>query len=52
MIFITKDEAEHIRSHSNKVRIVTTGAQKNKRQKKMYADETPETFRLLRKYRG
>ena len=52
MIFITKDEAEYIRTHSNRVRIVTTGAQKNKRQKKRYADETPETFRLLHKYRG
>ena len=52
MIFITKDEAEYIRNHSHNVRIITTGAHKNKRQKKRYADETPETFRLLRKYRG
>ena len=50
MIFITKDEAEYIRSHSQNVRIVITGAKKNKRQKKRYADETPETFRLLRRY--
>lgn len=50
MIFITKDEAEYIRKHSKNVRIILTGAKKNKRQKKRYADETPETFRLLRRY--
>ena len=50
MIFITKDEAEYIRKHSKNVRIILTGAKKNKRQKKRYADETSETFRLLRRY--
>ena len=50
MIFITKDEAEYIREHAKNVRIVTTSKQKNKRQKKRYADESRETFRLLDKY--
>lgn len=50
MIPISKEEAEFIRFHSKNVHIMTTGRHKNKRQKKRYADEVSETFRLLRKF--
>lgn len=50
MIYITKAEADFIRSRSKKVKIVTTGKNKNSRQKKRYADETSDAFRLLRKF--
>lgn len=52
MIAISKVEAEYIRAHSDKVRIVTTSKGKNARQKKRYADETYDTFRLLKRFRG
>lgn len=50
MILITKAEAEYIRENAKNVRITTTGGGKNKRQKKRYADESRETFRLLQRF--
>lgn len=50
MIQITKDEADFIRAHSNRVHIVTTAKGKNSRQKKRYADEVFETFKLLKRF--
>ena len=50
MIMITKAEADYIREHAKNVRIVTTGRNKNKRQKKRYADESRETYRLLQRF--
>lgn len=50
MIQITKAEADYIRAHSNKVRITTTSKRKKPRQKKRYADEVYETFKLLRQF--
>lgn len=50
MILITKEEADYIRAHSDRVKIITTSRGKNARQKKRYADEVGDTFRLLRKY--
>lgn len=52
MILITKEEADYIRIHSNSIRITTTSKTKNARQKKRYADEIPETFKILRKLRN
>ena len=52
MVLITRDEAEYLRAHSKKVRITTTARGKNSRQKKRYADEVGDTFRLLKRYRN
>lgn len=50
MIKVTKEEAAYLRDHAKNVHITVTGKGKNKRQKKRYADESPETFRLLRRF--
>ncbi|MEY8365752.1 hypothetical protein AALA22_08970 [Anaerovoracaceae bacterium 41-7] len=50
MIMITKDEAAYLRDHAKNVHVTVTGRGKNKRQKKRYADESIETFKLLRKF--
>lgn len=52
MIFITKDEAEYLRSQSSDIKITTTSKGKNARQKKRYADESRLTHTLLNRYRG
>ena len=48
MILINKSETEYIKAHAKNVRIAITGKQKSGRHKKHYADETPETFALLK----
>jgi len=50
VILVTKDEAEYIFDRNQYIKITITGKGKNKRQKKRYADEMPETFALLRQY--
>lgn len=50
MIKVTKEEANYIRENSDNVRIVITGKNKKGHRKKRYADETYETFKLLKKF--
>lgn len=50
MIRVTKEEANYIKENSKSVRIITTGKNKNAARKKRFADETYETFRLLKKF--
>lgn len=50
MVKITKEEADYIRAHSKNIHISTTSKGKNPRQKKRYADELGETFRLLKQF--
>lgn len=50
MIEVTKDEAQYIRENAKNARVTVVGKGKNKRQKKRFADESRETFRLLKAY--
>lgn len=50
MIRVTKEEANYIRERAKNVRITITGKHKSGARKKRYADETYETFKLLRQY--
>ena len=52
MIKVTKEEAAYIRANAHESRITLVGRHKKAHQKKRYADEMPETFRLLNKYRN
>lgn len=50
MIEVTKDEAQYIRENAKNARVTVVGKGKNKRQKRRFADESRETFRLLKAY--
>lgn len=50
IVQINKEEAEYIRKHAKDVRISITGRNKKSRNKKRYADENPETFKLLSQF--
>ena len=50
MVQVTKAEAEYILAHSKNIHITTTSKGKASRQKKRYADELRETFRLLKEF--
>lgn len=50
MILVTKEEAMAIRSETS-ARVTTTSRAKNSRQKKHYAEEHPDVFKILRRFR-
>lgn len=52
MIQVTQAEAEYIRKRIPDVKVIVTGRGKNARQKKRWAEETGDVFRVLRRLRN
>lgn len=52
MIEVSKNEAHYIMEHAKNSKVTITGRHKKSRNKRYYADEVRETYRLLNEYRG
>lgn len=52
LIEVSKNEAHYIMEHAKNSKVTITGRHKKSRNKRYYADEVRETYRLLNEYRG
>ena len=50
MKFVTRDEAEYIKAHSDSISIAITSKKKKAKRKKHYCEEGGRTTALLRQY--